>query len=104
MSLRELQGEELCIKSVWTRNNARLNKEGLEESAVRSAHGIKGSAYKNRWGNNGRGYLADLDTDWKMILKWMLQIWGLKLWNGLNCSRICPVTGCSKEMIIVWVP
>jgi len=47
--------------------------------------------------------MADLDTDRKMILKWILQIWGPKLWNGLNCSHICPVTGFCKQMIIVWI-
>jgi hypothetical protein len=94
--VRHWENYKVC-KSVSARSNARINAEGWEESVVHSAHGMKGDAHKKWWGKQRKRLLDRLRFGKKMMLQWILQMSGLKLWNGLNCSHVCPVTGFCKH-------
>jgi hypothetical protein len=46
-------------------------------------------AYRVWWGDlSERDYLEDLNTDGKIILKWILEKDKLRAWAGMTCLRI----------------
>jgi hypothetical protein len=51
-----------------------------------STHGGKLEMYVQFYSGNlkGRCNERDVGIDWKIILKWVLEIWGMGMWTELN--------------------